>query len=149
MTTETRSNTQLFEMFLDGTPNENTKYNRLQTVRRQNGAVALVAYGASLIAEVNESTERVIIHNGHRPSASPTVRRWLTRIWEESTSDSRYDVVLALSSPKVGREPETTGYIRNYVGDAPFSDVERDAVRDVETKLKNHEGPVALLNDAE
>lgn len=118
----------LLDMFLDRTPGETTKNNRLLTRENDAGNVELIAYGWLKLAEYNESREAVTVFTGHKALRSRTVSRHLNSVVSQANDRNR-DVILSGESPTVDTPNEGVPFIGNYVSfDGAHSPVESQAV---------------------
>lgn len=129
----------VIEMFTDATPNESTKYNRLITQELPSGNIALVGYGEKILAEYDETEERVTLYLGHKAGGHTTITRWLNEIQE--VASARRTVTFSDKArwfePAGGPNTKAGQYIREYIDfTSSLSDVEENALEDVIKSLE-------------
>jgi hypothetical protein len=104
-TTTTKYRTQILERFLDATVGEMYHEGRLSTQRR-GPVVQLVAYGESILAEVERSADEITLYTGHYGEVSPTVDRYLEALGTRLNERPNFEQVPTTT------EAPTTGYGR-------------------------------------
>lgn len=125
----------LIEMFTDGTAGESTIHNRLITVELESGNTGLVAYGEKIIAEYDETEDRVTTYLGHKVGSGKTVSKWLNKVTDEA---SRRKLTFSDDAPWFAPpNADAAQYIGAYKSlRTEDSAVERDATETVIDSLK-------------
>jgi len=145
--TTTQSPETLIEMFLDGTAGEVYNQGRLATVEREND-IALVAYGEHILATIEGRD--VTFYTGHYGEQSQTVTEYVSLVGSLlNDTETRNVTVHGTETPQMGigsRVAEAGQYISNYVGGfyrgRSFSNVESDAVSEVNNALVRRMGEI-------
>jgi hypothetical protein len=104
-TSTTMKRKTILQMFLDATIGEIYAAGRLST-QQSGDTVQLVAYGESILAEVERSVDEITLYVGHYGEVSPTVDSYLESLGRHLNERPNFEQVHTTT------EAPTTGYGR-------------------------------------